>query len=102
MVESIFSSVDGASASYFRTTAGAELDLVIEDRRKKRYAIEIKRSSAPTVSRGFWNALEELEIAESIVVYPGTEMYPIGANVWAMGVVDAMMWIRERTVSTAT
>jgi uncharacterized protein len=44
---------DGARASFYRTSAGAEIDLVIEFSASKRAAIEIKSSSAPTVSRCF-------------------------------------------------
>ena len=81
---------------YYRTSAGAEIDVVIEGRRGHRFAVEIKRSSAPRVSRGFRNGLQDLEISESIVIYPGQEAIPLGAGTVAMGLHDALRWIRER------
>ena len=44
------------------------------------YAVEIKRSSAPGVSRGFRNGLEDLKIDESIVIFPGNEDHPAGGR----------------------
>ncbi len=81
---------------YYRTSAGAEIDVVIEGRRGRRYAVEIKRSSAPSVSRGLRNGLEDLEIRESIVIYPGHETIPLGEGTVAMGLHEALEWIRER------
>jgi predicted AAA+ superfamily ATPase len=44
---------------FFRTSNGAEIDLVLE-KGQQRIAIEIKSSTAPKVSRGFWNAIEDI------------------------------------------
>ena len=46
----------GLPVSYYRTSSGAEIDVVIEGRRGRRYAVEIKRSSAPGVSAVFGTA----------------------------------------------
>jgi len=50
-------------------SAGAEIDLVIEKNSKERYAIEIKRSQAPSVSKGFtW--LRRYWATKRFIVYP--------------------------------
>ena len=72
-------------ATYYRTQDGAEIDLVFERAGQPEMAIEIKRSSAPTVERGFHVACEDLEVKQRYVVYPGTENFPLRAGVQAMG-----------------
>ena len=52
--------------------------------------------TVPSVSRGFRNGLEDLEIRESIVIYPGKEAIPLGKGIAAMGLHGALEWIRER------
>jgi len=69
-----------ATAGFYRTAAGAELDLVV-DSDGQRIGFEIKLSTAPTVSRGFWNACEDLGVARALVVAPVLEAYPLAENV---------------------
>jgi hypothetical protein len=47
-------------------------------------SVEIKYSSSPKVTKGFWNAFEDLKCQKGFVVYPGTESYPIGKNVFTL------------------
>jgi len=96
VLESAHAAAGDFPVLYYRTSAGAEIDIVIEGPGRRRLAIEIKRSSAPGVSRGFRNGLEDLEIHESIVMYPGSEAIPVGGGTIAMGLHDALEWIRER------
>ena len=72
-------------ATYYRTQDGAEIDLVFERAGQPEMAIEIKRSSAPSVERGFHIACEDLEVKQRYVVYPGTENFPLRTGVQAMG-----------------
>lgn len=65
---------------YYRTGAGAEIDLVLLDGKNKPIAIEIKYSAAPKVTKGFWSALEDLGNPKGFVVYPGNEMYPLARD----------------------
>ena len=66
---------------FYRTGAGAEIDLILFDSKRKPIAIEIKYSMSPKVDRGFWNAYEDLSCKKGYVLYPGTEYYPLGKNV---------------------
>ena len=63
--------------SFYRTAAGAELDLVVEAG-GRRIGIEAKLSSAPTVTKGFWRACEDVGVSEAWVVAPVREGWPMG------------------------
>ena len=62
---------------FYKSVAGAEIDLVIVDRTGRLTAVEIKYSLSPRPTRGFWNACEDLGIDRAFVVYPGDDSYPI-------------------------
>ncbi len=51
----------GTEASFYRTSAGAEIDLLLALPGGKLWAMEIKRSSAPKVERGFHIACDDLK-----------------------------------------
>lgn len=68
-------------ASFYRTAAGAEIDLVLNIPGEKPWAIEIKRSLTPKLERGFYQACEDLDPARRIVVYPGAESFPMKDDV---------------------
>jgi predicted AAA+ superfamily ATPase len=67
----------GTPTNFYRTSAGAELDLVIEHEGRL-VGIEAKLSSAPTVTKGFWQACEDVGVHEAWVVAPVREGWPIG------------------------
>lgn len=77
---------DGTEASFYRTSAGAEIDLLLALPRGRLWAIEVKRSSAPKVERGFHSACADLRPQRQIVVYPGTERFSLGQGTEAVGV----------------
>lgn len=66
----------------YRTKGGAEIDLLLKlPGRNQLTAIEIKRSFAPKLQRGFWNAMEDTACDRAFAVYPGDESWPIAENV---------------------
>lgn len=73
------------SASFYRTSAGAELDLVLEGPRSRVIAIEIKRTSAPSLSRGFLLGAEDVRATERWLVTPWGDEFPIGHETRAIG-----------------
>ena len=75
-------------AYFYRTGAGAEIDLVLFDSKHKPIAIEIKYSMSPKIERGFWNAYEDLSCKKGYIVYPGAESYPLSKNVFTLPVKD--------------
>lgn len=82
----IMSAPDGTRSSFYRTSGGAECDLVLELPGGDVWAIEIKRSTAPKVRRGFWNATDDIGATRRILAYPGTETFPIERGVEVMPV----------------
>jgi hypothetical protein len=66
---------------FYRTSAGAEVDLVIIKGNKPVLCIEIKLSLSPLPTQGFFNAMNDLNCKEGIIVYPGNESYSIKHNV---------------------
>jgi predicted AAA+ superfamily ATPase len=96
VIENLLSSApDGAAASFYRTSAGAEIDLVLELGRGKRWAVEIKRSTAPAVSRGFYLGCEDIKATRRIVVYPGNDNYSMGDGVEVTGLPALMAALQE-------
>ena len=77
LIENILSSLPATVRSWFyRTSAGAEIDLVLEFGPKNIWAIEIKRSiSNPVPSKGFYIGCADLQAARQIILYPGKESY---------------------------
>ncbi len=76
---------DGTEAHFYRTSNGTEVDLVITLPGGKLWAIEIKRSSAPKVERGFHLACADLKPNKRFVVYSGNERFPLDSETDAIG-----------------
>ncbi|WP_332872040.1 ATP-binding protein [Pseudogemmobacter bohemicus] len=74
----------GTQAQFYRSGAGAEVDLVLTLPGGAVWAIEVKRSLAPKVERGFHSACEDLKPARRIVIYPGTEAFPLQNGIEVM------------------
>jgi uncharacterized protein len=70
---------------YYRTSAGAEIDLLL-DYGNKKIAIEIKKSLAPKVSKGFYIATEDLQADERYIVYMGDEDYALSDQLKVLSV----------------
>ncbi len=88
-IENLLAVAPVAAQPYFyRSAAGAEIDLVLELPKRKRWAIEIKRSSAPTVSRGFHVAAADLGATARFVVHAGSESFPMAQDVQAVTLAD--------------
>ncbi len=75
-------------ASFYRTSAGAEIDLALELPGGKRWAIEIKSGLAPRLEKGFYNALEDIAPDRSFVVHAGSDRYPITEGTDAISLVE--------------
>jgi predicted AAA+ superfamily ATPase len=77
----------GASMSFYRTAAGAELDLVVEAG-QKRIGFEIKFSVAPKVSKGFWQSLHDVRPHQTFIVAPVQQRWPFAEGVEVIPVGD--------------
>jgi len=67
---------DNALLYFYRTSAGAEMDAVI-DTGSERIGFEIKLSDAPRVTKGFWNACADLQLSRAYVVAPVEHSWPL-------------------------
>nr|WP_295430085.1 DUF4143 domain-containing protein [uncultured Thiodictyon sp.] len=77
-------------ASFYRTAVGAEVDLLLElPGGREPWAIEIKRTLAPRVEKGFHSARADLVPARSWVLYPGADR-SLAAGVEAIGFTAAL------------
>ena len=82
--------------SYYRTSNGAEVDLVLDlPGRRSPWAIEIKRGSAPRVSRGFAIARADLDAERAFVVHGGTHRYSLGDGVEAISLQEMAALLRD-------
>ena len=71
-------------AYFYRTSAGAEVDLLLVPRSGPPIAVEIKHSLSPKVSRGLRSVMEDLKCDRSYVVYPGKEVYQMTQQIKAL------------------
>jgi uncharacterized protein len=85
VVENLAACAPDATCHFYRTSGGAEVDLLLAWPDGTLWAIEVKRSLAPRVERGFHAAADDLAPAKKFVVYPGSERYPLGHGVEAIG-----------------
>jgi uncharacterized protein len=90
VVETLIDCAPTWTAPYFyRTSAGAEIDLLLELPGSELWAIEIKHSLSPKVERGFHIACDDLKPARRLVVYSGHERVSLPHDVEALGL-DAL------------
>jgi predicted AAA+ superfamily ATPase len=81
-----------AQIGFYRTAAGAEIDLVVQHG-QRRLGFEVKFASAPQVSRGFWQAARDLQLDKACVVAPVPRAYPLQADTWVLPLADAVRWL---------
>jgi predicted AAA+ superfamily ATPase len=92
VIENILSLVGPlAESSFYRTAAGAELDLVLEfGGSTGTWVVEVKRSLDPSPTKGAYNAIEDIQPAAAFVIYPGAERYPISESIEAISLIEFM------------
>ena len=89
VIENILSGLPPhVSCSYYRSVGGAEIDLVLELGAGEVWAVEIKRSTAPKVSRGFHLACDDVKPQRRLVVHGGDASYPLRDDIEAVTLRD--------------
>jgi predicted AAA+ superfamily ATPase len=84
VIENIISTLRDCKFSFYRSAAGDELDLLIE-KGLRTIAVECKASSAPQVTKGFWNAIETIKPDKTYIVAPVSASYPLRNDVEVCG-----------------
>eukprot|EP01037_Dinobryon_pediforme_P011699 gene11698-11788_t len=85
----------GTRSSFYRTAAGAEIDLLLEIPGQGLWAIEIKRGAIGRPERGFHIACDDLQPTRRFVVNAGQDRYPLSAELEAIGVVGLATELAE-------
>jgi uncharacterized protein len=81
---------------FYRTSHGAEIDLVLEWAGQERWAIEIKKHSTPVLSKGYYSACEDIKANRRFVIYDGQESFGLPGGVMAMPLVGFMEMLIEQ------
>lgn len=85
VIENIFNiAPNGVQGYFYRSSGGAEIDLILVWPNQDLWAIEIKRSLTPKLERGFYSACDDLQPVRKYVVYAGDEQYPIANDIEAI------------------
>jgi predicted AAA+ superfamily ATPase len=91
VIQQILSVIPGSIQPYFyRTAAGAEIDLLLIKGNNMAYAIEIKLSVAPQLARGNTEAILHLQPGRRLVVAPVKHRYPL-KDKWEVLGVDVLL-----------
>jgi predicted AAA+ superfamily ATPase len=81
---------------FYGSPGGAEIDLILEFAGGEKWAIEIKRNSAPGLSKGFHIACEDLMPDRKFVVYSGKDTFPMSGGVMATSLFDLMREVERK------
>ncbi|MDP2834005.1 MAG: ATP-binding protein [Pseudomonadota bacterium] len=84
VIEQLLAAYPETEASFYRTAHGAEADLVLAFRNGETWVVEIKRASAPTVSKGFHLAAADVGATRKLLVAPVAEAYPMRDGIEVM------------------
>jgi predicted AAA+ superfamily ATPase len=96
VVEQLINAAPMAQASFYRTSNGAEVDLVLEFRSGQTWVIEIKRSSAPTVSKGLYTAAADLGAVRRLLVAPVDEPFTMKGGIEVTAPLAAVHMISDQ------
>lgn len=96
VVEQLLARIEQPQAYYWRTQAGAELDVLLLHR-NRRIGVEIKRTDAPTITPSMQSALADLKLDCLFVVYPGRTRYALSARVEVLPLEDCAAALAKMT-----
>lgn len=74
---------------FWRTSAGAEVDLLIK-KGNKIFVVEVKVSCSPGTSKGLMEAIKDIKPNSTFLVHPGKDRYPLGKNIEALPFKEAL------------
>lgn len=95
VLEQLLAAAPQARASFYRTSHGAEADLVLTWPSGKTCVVEIKRSSAPTVSRGFHQAALDVKAQHKLLVAPVERSYAVREGIEVMHPLQAVAYLAQ-------
>lgn len=93
-IEQIIAAKPDWRPSFYRTSSGEEIDLVLE-RGQKKLAFEFKVSMSPKVSRGFKGTMEVLRPDHTWIIAPVEESYPLQQDVTVSDILSTIQEISD-------
>ncbi|MCY4052508.1 MAG: ATP-binding protein [Hyphomicrobiales bacterium] len=97
VIENIISVLPfGVSPYFYRTSAGAEIDLLLEFELDNYWAIEIKANRAPALEKGFHIACEDLKVQRKFVVFTGEGEFRTDNKTTVLSLSRFIETLRER------
>ena len=75
---------------FYRRAVDAELDLVLAWSNGEKWAIEVKRSSNPVPSKGFYFACDDLVVSKRLIVFPGEHSHRVAEHTEAVPLATAL------------
>jgi len=94
VIENICTLMPEFEPSFYRTSQGAELDLIMQKGTQK-IAFEFKVGDVPKPTKGFWQALEDVDPGVTYIVSPHSDKYPLKENVWVTGLDELANELKE-------
>ena len=87
----------GTRAGFYRTSAGAEIDLILEIPAKNEiWAVEIKHKDPTRLSRGFYSAIEDIKPNRVFIVHSGEMRFPVKSEFTAIGLEELVRMLHEQ------
>lgn len=97
VIENIIAALPfGVQPYFYRTAAGAEIDLLLAFGIQEFWAIEIKASSNPKVAKGFHSACEDLNVQQKFIIYSGNETFPAAQNTTVLSLYHFLQKLKVR------
>ena len=94
IISSIMENFPRFGASFYRSSGGAEIDLILE-KGKKRTAIEIKSSSSPKLTQGFYEAMKIIKPEKAFIAAPVEKPFPVHKDIWVYNLPDLISQMKE-------
>jgi len=81
--------------NYYKTATQAEIDLVLHTPDNETWAIEIKRTSAPKPTRGFYEACNDVRATHKWIVNANKDRYPLPGEVEVIGLIEFLTLLKK-------
>ncbi len=96
VIENICTIIDARwQINHYRSATQVEIDLILQTPQNEMWAIEIKRSSAPKISRGFYEACEDIKAVRKFVVVPESEGYMLKGGAEVIGLMNLLELLKK-------
>lgn len=92
IIQQIISLVaDDLEINFYRTHQGAEVDLVLSKGMKPLASVEIKYSTAPKLSKGLLQSIDDLGTLENFIIAPVKSAFPIHQNILVVNIMEFLL-----------